>query len=249
MQQPPRKQDPEGLRRRNVDSDPLGDFYLQLPDKIPPKQISSILRQALAGNLWQQSQLSRLMADSWPMFAKCSFELRAAIASSKYAVHPYCQKGKDPTPTAIEKADLVREALECGFDTDRFADEDGINGMIFDLTDAIINGVSVTEMIWNEDETMVRASAWVHPRNLAFTADGRLGVAYAADSGEMSFSNQVKSRLMDNPDKFLVAKFKSKSGSPPRRRLDAKVGAVLGDHYVLPGLRKPFRAEVRQPLL
>lgn len=201
-----------GLRSRNVQSEPLSDWYLSLPDKIPPKQISMILRQALAGNIWQQTQLARLMADTWPTFAKCCFELRSAIANTKYVVHPYAKPGKKPTKTAKEKADLVEQALE-SFNPDRFADEDGFNGMIFDLTDAIINGVSVTEMLWDEDEEYIRASAWVHPRNLAFTPDGRIGVATAAESGNLSFSNQVRQRLQQDPEKFLVAKFKSKSGS------------------------------------
>ena len=176
---------------------------------------------ALAGNIWQQQNLCRLMVDSWPVFNKCQFELRAAIASAKYVAHPYIAKGgKTPSKSAEEKADLVQRNLD-GFEPDRFADEDSGNGMIFDLSDAILNGVSVDEMIWNEDaqdpnggpETRIRAAAWVHPRNLAFTPDGRIGVAYAAESGNMSFSNQVRNDLMDNPDKFLVAKFKSKSGS------------------------------------
>ena len=217
---PPRRQDTEGLSERNVQSDPLGDWYLNLPDKLPPKQISSILRMALAGNLWQQSQLTRRMEDSWPTFKKCCYELRTAIASAKYVVHPYTRKGKNPTPAAEEKADLVTRALE-SFKPDRFADEDEVNGMIFDLTDAIVNGVSVVELMWNENavdpdgkkESIIRAGGWVHPRNLAFTPDGRIGVANAAESGNMSFSNQVRNDLMDNPAKFLVAKFKSKSGS------------------------------------
>ena len=217
---PVKRNDLEGLSTRNVQSDPLGDWYLMLPDKMPPKQISSILRMALAGNLWQQSQLTQRMADSWPMFKKCQFELRAAISSSKFVVHPYCVPGEKPTDAAEEKADLVRRALD-SFKPDRFADEDGINGMIFDLTDAVINGVSIVELIWNEKandpegrpEKNIRASGWVHPRNLAFTPDGKIGVAYAAESGNMSFSNQVRNDLMDNPSKFLVAKFKSKSGS------------------------------------
>jgi len=217
---PVKRKDLEGLGERNVQSDPLGDWYLMLPDKLPPKQISSILRMALAGNLWQQSQLTQRMADSWPMFKKCQFELRAAIASSKFVVHPYCLPGEKPTDSAEEKSDLVRRALD-SFKPDRFADEDGLNGCIFDLTDSIINGVSIVELIWNENATdpegrpekNIRASGWVHPRNLAFTPDGRIGVAHAAESGNMSFANQVRSDLMDNPSKFLVAKFKSKSGS------------------------------------
>lgn len=217
---PPLRYDLEGLSRRNVQSDPLGDWYLALPDKLPPKQVSAILRMALAGNIRQQTQLTQRMLDSWPMFRKCCYELRAAISSVKFNVHPYTVKGKKPSDTAEAKADLVRRALD-SFNPDRFADEDGLNGMIFDLTDAIINGVSIVELLWDENATdpegnpemNIRGSAWVHPRNLAFTPEGRIGVAYAAESGNMSFSNQVRGDMMDNPSKFLVGKFKSKSGS------------------------------------
>lgn len=211
----------EGLSERNVASDPIQDFYLSLPDKLPPKQISSILRMALAGNLWQSVQLVQRMRDSWPVFRKSEYELRTAIASAKYVVHPYAVKGKKPTVKAEEKADLVSRGLE-NFRPDRFADEGGMNDLVFDLTDAITNGVSVEELLWNENaidpdgnvEKMIRAGGWVHPRNLAFTPEGRIGVAYAAESGSMSFSNQIRYDLMDNPSKFIVAKFKSKSGSP-----------------------------------
>ena len=219
---PPKQAGRSGLSERNVQGDALSDWYLQLPDKIPPKQISSILRGALAGNLWQQSQLTRLMADTWPTFAKCQFELRAAVASAKYVVHPYCRPGQKPTPTAEAKADLVTRCLNECFQPDRFADEDGVNGMIFDLTDALLNGVSIIELLWDENaidpdgnpETTVRASAWVNTRNIACKANGYIGVAYASESGFMSFSNQVRGEIQADPDKFIVAKFKSKSGSP-----------------------------------
>ena len=219
---PPKQAGRSGLSERNVQGDALSDWYLQLPDKIPPKQISSILRGALAGNLWQQSQLTRLMADTWPTFAKCQFELRAAVASAKYVVHPYCRPGQKPTQTAEDKADLVTRCLNECFQPDRFADEDGVNGMIFDLTDALLNGVSIIELLWDENaidpdgnpETTVRASAWVNTRNIACKANGYIGVAYASESGFMSFSNQVRGEIQADPDKFIVAKFKSKSGSP-----------------------------------
>lgn len=110
-------------------------------------------------------------------------------------------------------------------------------GMVYDLCDAIPMGISITEMIWNEDaqdpagasESIVRATAWVNPRNIGFTSDGRIGVSDAAESGNMSYSNLVRGQLMDNPDKFLVAKFKSKSGSP----LTAGLMRTLADIWTL----------------
>lgn len=214
---------PEGLGERAVPGDASSDWYLALPDKLPPKQVSAILRGALAGNLWQQWQLSRRMAESWPMFRKCVFELQAAVAACKFVVHPYAKPGEKPTPKAIEKADLVKRAMEA-FKPDRFKEEEGFGGMLFDLTDAVINGVSVVNLMWDEDaqdndgrpEAVVKASAWVHPRHLNFRPDGSIGLL--KDGNPLQFPSQVKSlqpyELAENPSRFLVAKFKSKSGSP-----------------------------------
>jgi hypothetical protein len=115
---------PEGLQDRAVQGDASSDWWLALADKLPPKQVSAILRGALAGNLWQQWQLTRRMADSWPMFRKCCFELQAAVAQCKVTVTPYSKPGAKPTPRAIEKADLVQRALDA-FKPDRFAEEEG----------------------------------------------------------------------------------------------------------------------------
>jgi len=218
---PKRRADAQGLSTRNVSASPLDDWFMAIPSKVPPKQVDSILRGAAAGNLWNQYQLSRRMEESWPVYKKCVLELKTAVASAKYVVHPHCEPGQEPTPSAIEKADVVRRAIQ-GFQPDRFADEDGFNGMVFDLCEAVMNGISIVELIWNEraidpnggPESVVKSSSWVNPRNISFKSDGSLGVARASESGNMSFSNQVRDDLMSDPDKFLVAKIKSKSGSP-----------------------------------
>ncbi len=218
---PHNRSEGNGLADRSVSSYPQSDYFWALPQKIPPKQIESILRQAASGSLIYQHQLNRRMEESWPTYKKCILELKMAIASAKYAVHPYALPGKKPTLSAQEKADLVTRALQCGFQPDRFADEDGVNGMIFDLCEALAMGVSIVEMLWNEDatdpegnnESLVRATGWVNPTYITFTADGRMGVAKVSDQANIGFSNQGKTDVMDNPDKFLVAKLKSKSGS------------------------------------
>jgi phage gp29-like protein len=217
---PTTKQTGFGLPDRSVSSSPQSDYFWQLPSKVPPKQIVNILRQTAAGSLIYQHQLNRLMEESWPLFKKCLLELKLAIASAKYTVHAHCAPGKKPTPSAQDKADLVTRALNAGFQPDRFADEDGVNGMIFDLCEAIPMGVSIVEMLWNEDaidpngqnESLVRATGWVNPINITFTPDGRIGVSPGAAEGRMGFGGTVNG-VLNNPDKFLVAKFKSKSGT------------------------------------
>lgn len=210
------------INERQIPSDPLGDWYLNLPDKLEPKQVSQILRQALAGNLWQQSQLTQRMRDSWPMFRKCEYELRSAVSSVKFVVHPYAAPDQDPTPEAQAKADLVRRALE-NFKPDRFSDEEGNGGMIFDLCDAVVNGISVVELLWDKQarddaghpEHTIRAATYVQPRHISFRADGTIGIDAAEPESLLQFPGQSRNPRpqKNDPRKFLVAKFKSKSGS------------------------------------
>ncbi len=234
----------DSLQDRSVPSSSFDDWYLTLPNKINRKQIETILRQAAAGNLWNQYMLNQRMEQSWPCYKKCLAELKTAIASAKYVAHPYTLPGKRPTASAMEKADLVNRALNEGFHPDRFSDEDGCFGMIFDICNFIPMGISISEMMWDENatdpqgrnESLVRATAWVNPRNYAFSPDGRIGVAQASESGQMGFASQVTENLMTDPDKFIVAKLKSKSGSP----LTAGMMRTLADIWAIIAYGRDF---------
>lgn len=209
------------LGGRTVPGNALSDWYLCLPDLLEPKQVSMILRGALAGNLWQQTQLTQKIFDTWPTFRKALTELRSAVKMVRFKVSPYlAEDGTSPTKSAIAKQQLVRRAF-AGFDPDRFKDEDGFKGMIFDLTDAIANGVSIVELLWalnrpgpKGPEHGIRASAWVHPRHYGVKADGSIGVEAEYRGDPMAFNSMYEKRILDNPSKYIVAKYKSKSGSP-----------------------------------
>ena len=210
------------LGARAVNADPQGDWFLALSSKIPPKEIDSILRMALAGNLWQAYQVVQRMRDSWPMFKKCEFELRSAISNSTFVVHPYALPGQEPSDSAKEKAELVRRCID-GFKPDRFAEEGGFRDLVFDITDAVLNGVAIVELIWDEGardeqgnkEKRIKSAAFVHPRHYSFRADGTVGVAPSETTNWLQFpSQQAAVPLLNNPSKFIVAKAKSKSGTP-----------------------------------
>lgn len=199
----------------------MSNWYLNLPDKMTPKQVSAIMRQSLAGNLYQSYQLIQRMRDSWPEFQKCEWELRSAVADTEFKVIPYASPGEEPTKSAQEKADLIRRALE-SFQPNRFEEEEGIHGLIFDLTDAVMSGISVVELLWNENgvdpegnrEKQIRATGWIHPRHYSFTAGGSVGISPNDTDLTIQFPSQVKNQpLLDNPSKFLVAKFKGKAGT------------------------------------
>lgn len=209
------------LGARQVPSDPLGDWFLCLADLLDPKQVSMILRGALAGNLWQAAQLNAKMMDSWPTYRKCLTELRTSVKMVKFKVSPYTvDDGEEPSDSATEKAELVRRCFD-SFEPDRFADEDAFKGMVFDLTDSIANGLSVVELLWdlkrkgpNGPEKTVRASAWVHPRHIGIDENGAVGVVDDGRGDPLMFRPTFSKLQLKNPSKFLVAKYKSKSGSP-----------------------------------
>ena len=96
---------------RIVRNDPRESFFWTLPNKLTPQQCLQMLRAALAGDLFQQFNLSQLMLDTWPTFRMASHQLMESAAYMRYAVHPNAEEGKKPTPSAIEKADLVSRAI------------------------------------------------------------------------------------------------------------------------------------------
>ena len=214
---------PKKLSERQVPGDALNSWYLSLPPSLTPSQVETILRGSLAGNLWQQHQLGQAMKSSWPTYAKATNEVRTAVKMVAYKVSPFTVDDKTPpTKSAEEKADFIRRCFS-GFEPDRFAEEDAFKGMIYDLAGGLEDGVSICELLWSTNkrgpnggkpENTIRASAWVHPRHYAVTENGSIGVAddsYRSDP--MAFHSVMDKPIQNNPDKYLVAKYKSKSGS------------------------------------
>jgi len=152
------------------------------------------------------------------MYRKCAHELRQAISSCRYNVRPYAADGDEPTKKAQEKAGLVSRAI-AGMKPDRFTDEQGFNGGVYHLCDAVLNGISMLELQWSKvnGEKLPTAFSWVHPRHYTFTTGGRLTVyGQQQASTNLDFSRGVVGLGMDKEElerKFLVAQFLSASGS------------------------------------
>lgn len=206
------------LADRLINNDPRELWYLNLPSKLSPKQVLQILRSALGGDLWQQWQLLSLMMDSWPMLRKCAHELREPVSNARYVVRPYCPEGDEATDTAKEKASLVRRAM-CNFAPDPASDEGGWTEMVYDATDALLNGLTLVELMWQKcvdpkagPEKLPRAATWVHPRHYTFTNDGRVAV-FNQDYNRLTWTLASNNSPTPDPRKFLIAQFKSRSGS------------------------------------
>lgn len=189
-----------------------------MPSKLLPKQVEQIKRSGLGGDVWQTWQLCSLMEDSWPMFKKCAHEIRQAVAACNYVVRPFCLEGEEPTDSALEKAALVRAALK-GFRPDPSTDERGFKGLVYHLTDALLNGLSAVEMIWSPPErhadgqwrVLPRAACWIHPRHYTFTVDGRLN--FYENTYQWGRLNQQAANSTPPPGKVIVGQYMSRSGS------------------------------------
>ena len=215
-------QGPDEFRwQRVVTSDPREAWYLALPNKLLPRQVEQIKRAGLGGDLWQQWQLEALMSDSWPMYRKCAHEVRQAVAGSRWIVRPYAAEGEEPTAKAEEKAALVRRSL-VAMKPDRFSDEKGFRGLVYNLCDALLNGISMCELLWNKqpDATgalLPRAATWIHPRHYTFSDAGKVSILGNSDVGStLQFNGRPNQLDMSQPDmllKFMCAQYSSRSGS------------------------------------
>lgn len=207
---------------------------------ITPKYVENVLRGALAGNHVQAWELFDLMEDSWAELAACAQELKYAVQRKKLVFEAYHEEDGEPSSRAMEKMRVVSAAYR-NMRPEAAADENGLGGMIFDVLDAWLKGLSVQEVCWQVVRTKglgeligPRATFWVHPVCYSWDMAGRLGlrVELEAMRRETAKSRSNRDRGQGTPvwnaiawqprpsqieefpaEKFLVAIHKAKSGT------------------------------------
>jgi len=164
---------------------PTGGEYYQLLPKLTPTQIRAWLYAWLQGDWTSGYDLMQVMLDTWPRARKNLHEVREAAATARFTVHPAALDGEEPTATAIERADFVRQQLG-RFNPAVATDERRLQGFLYDATDALVMGVSLNELLWDrhaDGSAFVRATAYVSPRRIGYTASHKLGLRYPSTSG------------------------------------------------------------------
>jgi len=151
-----------------------------------------------------------------------SHQLREAVSYTKFNCNPYTEEGNEPTKSAIDKQRIVQRAIK-GMSPKPFGDEKSFSGFVYDCCDAALNGVSMSELMWEqrmengERLWMPRASAWIHPRHLTFTPEGYVSIS-DDNSGRLYPDTRLvaRDRVVEGPpneDKFICSQFISRSGS------------------------------------
>lgn len=175
-----------------------------VPDGTDPQQIRALQMSSLSGDPESQQRIVVSMEETWPRYIKDMHELRLASARGRYVVEPYAKRGEQPTAEAQEKADFVEAALE-RWEPRIDLEENGFQGAVYDLCDAVGKGVCVQEVIWqrNSDGIIPRATVWVDPRHWGFDSTvNQLGYK----------PNRTDWRPFAK-HKFLIGKFKNRSGN------------------------------------
>ncbi len=210
------------LTGRVVSNDPRELYWGVLPNKIQPKQALWMVRAAMGGDLWQFWRLTENMLNTWPKLAMAQHQLREAVSYVRYAVHPYCEDDQEPTDSAIERQRLVQAAMN-RMTPDPFNDEKARCGMIYNFTDAVLRGIALEEIIWQDPQRVTggqwqrlpKATAWTHPRHFTFNQAGSLVVFSSASTLNIGDYRRFGKGIgeVPNPNKMICSQFMSRSGS------------------------------------
>jgi len=203
---------------------------------ITPQYIEMTLRGAMAGSHVQAWELFDLMEDSWPRLLKNTRELKTGVLNPMRTYEPYRDDDREPSDSAKEKARLVSAALRT-MHPDPAADENALDGTIFDILDAWFKGQVVIEVDWENRACgslgqiiAPRATYWVHPTCYAWNMEGRLGLRLELTPNlnrnlnlnpslspgtwqSTTFQPLPSSVAPFPPDKFILATCKAKSGT------------------------------------
>jgi len=190
-----------------------------------PSQVETILETALQGDLHAQAQLFGIMEDTWPRLSKNLNEVKRAVSRLPWEVQPYAEKGEDPSPEAVERAELVEKVLWNMRPSPAYG-EKAFPGTVYDLLDAMAKGISVQEIYWGQREggpflvdgvQGIRAVKQVPAHYYAYPTspdqDDRLMLSTTGQG-------QAQGNLVDfPPDQFLIGVCPSRSGHPSNTAL------------------------------
>ena len=206
---------------------------------ITPQYIEMILRGAMAGSHVQAWELFDLMEDTSPRLLKNLNELKRGVVSMDWSLQAHHEQDAPPTASAKRKLALVNAAL-ADMRPSAAADENGLNGTIYDVLDAWGKGQAVCEIDWERRDAgsagrniiAPRATYWVHPTCVSWSMDGQLGLRlellnraaqgnvgpndYTLTPGvwQTTSSQPLPSSVASfPPHKFLVSICKAKSGT------------------------------------
>jgi phage gp29-like protein len=164
---------------------------------LTPQRLARIFREADEGDILRQAELFEEMEEKDPHLYSLLQTRKNAVLGLDYDVIPFSDDPRDR-----EVADFIAEALDHIL---------GFEDALLDLLDAIGKGLSGTEIMWEiaDGRVWARELRWVPQKRFTFTHDTR-------ELRLLTDQNPVQGIELP-ANKFIVHKYKAKSGHPSRQ--------------------------------
>jgi phage gp29-like protein len=130
-----------------IDVEVKDRLLVELKRRLFPSDIEGVLYSAITGDLYWQDQLFQIMIDTWPRLQTNLNKLKRAVSRLTFTVDAYRENEKDPTPSAIAKANLVRECFDDMTPNLPFQEHD-FKETVEDIVEAIPTGFVISEVYW-----------------------------------------------------------------------------------------------------
>lgn len=199
-------------RRAIIRPHPLDQRLSPVPVDFDPSTLGWILEEGARGNLVLQNELFNTMEDSWDRLRSNLNKLKNVVCKLPLNLQPWAEKGRDPTPSALEKAAFVEHVLH----RQKGAPWEGrlnFTGTLYELLDAVARGVSVLEIDWTVENGRYVPSG---TRRVPWSCLGFEQRLTTTDPGALRLfpdRDPHRPRRFDEfPHKFLVGIYRAKSG-------------------------------------
>lgn len=181
-----------------------------------PSTVKATLGSAMQGDLRREQLLFHAMVDTWPRLAGNIKKVQDKVANAPWEVTPWTLKGEEPSQSALDKATLAENGLDC-MASNPLKQERGKDGLIKDIVWGYYAGHSVSEIYWHQDterggEFCPRASKMIPARYYRYPTGGGLEQEdiLMLDPSGMGYGN-----LQEFPEnRFIVSTRRAHPGHP-----------------------------------
>lgn len=186
----------EPIRARVAVGDPNDKFSTYPSNGLTPKKLARIFRSADGGDVYEQMELFEEMEEKDPHLFSQMQTRKLAVTGLDWEVQPFSDDEADK-----QIAEFVDEQLN-GIEN--------LDDIFIDVLDAIGKGISVMEIEWGVDASghnIIEDIEYVHPKKLLWDTQ----------TDEMKICTREFPAGIELPkNKFIVHKYKAKSGHPGR---------------------------------
>mgnify|MGYP000010650979 FL=1 len=173
------------------------DKYSEYPSSgLSPRRLAEIFREADEGNVLRQMELFEEMEEKDTHLFSQLQTRKLAVTGLDWEVQPFSEEERD-----VAVAEFVDDQLHS---------LESINDVLLDILDAVGKGISLSEITWGVDSqgrNVVEDITWVHPKKIFWDS---------IDDAIKITTREYPQGIPLPDNKFIVHKYKAKSGHPSR---------------------------------